>query len=103
MKRANYAVLRETYMAVLLEAGFLDSSVDAALLKNGQFKKDYAHAVVVGVQSYFGLSVSATPTPSCISSHSTRVPVTYNAKVTSGGYSIDKGPWVSLSHTMGDY
>lgn len=94
MKRANYAVLRETYMpAILLEAGFLDSSVDAALLKNSQFKKDYAHAVVVGVQNYFGLSVSAAPAPAVSQVVRTRVPMTYDAKVTAGGYSIDSAPW----------
>lgn len=94
MKRANYAVLRETYMpAILLEAGFLDNSVDAALLKNSQFKKDYAHAVAVGVQNYFGLSVSSAPAAAVSQVVRTRVPVTYNASVTAAGYSIDSAPW----------
>jgi N-acetylmuramoyl-L-alanine amidase len=94
MKRANYAVLRETYMpAILLEAGFLDNTSDAEDLKNGQFKKDYAHAVVVGIQNYFGLSVSTVPASSVSQVVRTRVPVTYNATVTAAGFSIDSAPW----------
>ena len=68
-KKANFAVLRETNMsAILLEAGFLDNSGDAAILKNPQFKEEYATAVVNGVQAHFGLPTSvsapaATPTP----------------------------------------
>lgn len=101
MKQANYSVLRETSMpAILLEAGFLDSSVDAALLKNGQFKKDYAHAVVVGVQNYFGLSVSAAPAAVVSQVVRTRVPVTYNAIVTAAGYSIDSVPWGESGFTQ---
>lgn len=94
-KTANYAVLRETYMpAILLEAGFLDNASDASILKNNQFKKEYAHAIVIGILNYFGLSVSAaTPTPTVTVQAAIRNPVSYNATIKSGGYSIDSKPW----------
>ncbi|CZQ97871.1 N-acetylmuramoyl-L-alanine amidase [Trichococcus collinsii] len=101
-KTANYAVLRETYMpAILLEAGFLDNGSDAAILKNNQFKKEYAHAVVVGILNYFGLSSTVTPsTPIVNVQAAVRIPASYNATVKSGGYSIDSKPWGEVGFTQ---
>ncbi len=87
-KTANYAVLRETYMpAILLEAGFLDNASDASILKNNQFKKEYARAIVVGIQKYFGLSATApkpapTPAPSVISGLAVGTKVTVRSAAT---------------------
>lgn len=91
-KRANFAVLRETDMpAILLEAAFLDNATDAAVLKNDQFKEDYAQAVVNGVQSFYGISeVVVDQTVYIPEVYKT---INYNVVITSGGYSIDSKPW----------
>lgn len=94
-KKANYAVLRETNMsAILLEAGFLDNSGDAAILKNPQFKEEYATAVVNGVQAHFGLSASVSApvvTPAPVVNVTAKVD--YKSCISVAGYSIDSKPW----------
>ncbi|PZG34190.1 N-acetylmuramoyl-L-alanine amidase [Listeria ivanovii] len=53
MKKANFAVLRETAMdAILLEAGFCDSG-DAAILKMSVYQKDFCLGVVKAVKEIF--------------------------------------------------
>lgn len=53
MKKANFAVLRETAMdAVLLEAGFCDST-DAAILKLNTYQRDYCLGIVAGLKEIF--------------------------------------------------
>ncbi|AIS61417.1 N-acetylmuramoyl-L-alanine amidase [Listeria ivanovii] len=54
MKKANFAVLRETVMdAILLEAGFCDSS-DAAILKTQSYQQDFCLGIVEAVKEIFG-------------------------------------------------
>lgn len=58
MKKDNFAVLRETAMdAILLEAGFCDST-DAAILEKQSYKNDYCTGIVAGVQEIFGAVVT---------------------------------------------
>lgn len=58
MKKANFAVLRETAMdAILLEAGFCDST-DAAILEKQSYTNDYCSGIVAGVQEIFGAMVT---------------------------------------------
>lgn len=50
MKRANFAVLRETLMpALLLENLFIDNPVDVEKLKDAEFRKHAAEAIAQGV------------------------------------------------------
>lgn len=64
MKRADYAVLRETSMdAILLEAGFVDT-VDIDLLRSEAYKNDYALSVARGIAQIFGKTIGgSTPQP----------------------------------------
>lgn len=58
MKRANFAVLRETAMdAILLEAGFCDSS-DATILAKKAYQTDFCAGIISGVQELFGTPVT---------------------------------------------
>lgn len=53
MKRADFAVLRKTTMdAILLEAGFCDST-DATILKSKVYQRDYCLGIVKGVKQIF--------------------------------------------------
>lgn len=53
MKKANFAVLRETAMdAILLEAGFCDST-DATILKSNVYQRDYCLGILAGVKEIF--------------------------------------------------
>lgn len=53
MKRANFAVLRETSMdAILLEAGFCDSK-DATVLKSNAYQRDFCLGILAGVKQIF--------------------------------------------------
>lgn len=65
-KTDNFAVLRETSMpAILLEAGFCDSS-DHKTLSRSDFKDAYALSIADGIQAYLGkklVSNSATKPP----------------------------------------
>lgn len=54
MKKANFAVLRETAMdAILLEAGFCDTT-DATILKAKTYQDDFCLGIVAGVKEIFG-------------------------------------------------
>lgn len=58
MKKANFAVLRETAMdAILLEAGFCDSN-DALILEKKAYQTDYCLGIVAAVQEIFGAMVT---------------------------------------------
>jgi len=62
-KRANFAVIRETNMpAVLVEAAFCTNWNDAQVLKNPQFKEDFATQLANGINKYAGNTGSATKT-----------------------------------------
>ena len=56
VKRANFAVVRETRMpAVLLECGFMTNKTEAALLKSGRYRLQCARALTFAVLNwYFG-------------------------------------------------
>lgn len=63
-KRADFAVIRETYMpAILLEAGFCTNPSDARAMAKNTFKDGFARAVVAGVNDFFGISGTITTTP----------------------------------------
>ncbi|MBC1507731.1 N-acetylmuramoyl-L-alanine amidase [Listeria sp. FSL L7-1509] len=58
MKKANFAVLRETAMdAILLEAGFCDSN-DSAILKTSAFQRDFCLGIVKAVQEIFNVQAT---------------------------------------------
>lgn len=58
MKKANFAVLRETAMdAILLEAGFCDST-DAFILNKKTYQTDFCLGVVAAVQEIFGALIT---------------------------------------------
>jgi N-acetylmuramoyl-L-alanine amidase len=64
MKKANFAVLRETKMsAVLVETLFIDTKKDANLLKNSNFIEDISQAYAKGIADIFGAKRKSTPKP----------------------------------------
>ena len=63
-KTANYAVLRETTMdALLTETAFIDTTLDANLLKNQQFIEDICQAYTRGIVNIMGLPAKENPNP----------------------------------------
>ncbi|MFD1407468.1 N-acetylmuramoyl-L-alanine amidase [Kroppenstedtia eburnea] len=63
-KWANFHVLRESKMpAVLTENGFIDTSGDAAKLKETSFLKKLGRAHAEGLAKTFGLKKKTTPPP----------------------------------------
>ena len=67
VKRANYAVLRQTSMpAILVEAGFMTSQTENNLLKSDKYRKQIARAVVDGIAATYNLKPKkpiVTPAP----------------------------------------
>lgn len=64
MKRANFAVLRETRMSALLtENGFIDRKEDAAKLKDPAFLKKLGRLHAEGIAKAFGLRKKSKPAP----------------------------------------
>lgn len=65
MKRANFAVLRETHMpSVLLENLFIDSQADAQKLKDSVFRENIAAVIANGVIKALNLQdIIPQPTP----------------------------------------
>ena len=62
VKRANYAVLRQTNMpAILVEAGFMTSQAENALLKSDKYQKQIARAVAEGIAATYNLKPLKTP------------------------------------------
>lgn len=62
MKKANFAVLRETNMpAMLVENLFIDNLKDATLLKQGEFLDALAQAILNGLVRAFSLVKKETP------------------------------------------
>jgi N-acetylmuramoyl-L-alanine amidase len=62
MKRANFAVLRETRMpAILLEELFIDNQTDNRLLQSSSHAEKYVKAVVEGVAEFLGLKKKSAP------------------------------------------
>lgn len=63
-KKANYAVIRESNMpAALTETGFIDSSVDAKLLKNPKFLKEAGEAHAIAIANYLKLKKKVVKEP----------------------------------------
>ncbi|MDC3412509.1 N-acetylmuramoyl-L-alanine amidase family protein [Terrihalobacillus insolitus] len=61
LKKANFHVLRETTMpAILIEGGFMDSTIDIKNLRNDQILKNAGKAIAEGVAEYFGLKKKQT-------------------------------------------
>jgi N-acetylmuramoyl-L-alanine amidase len=61
MKRANFAVLRESKMpAILIENLFISNPADAALLSDPQFRKQLARAIVEGIAKAWNLQKKKT-------------------------------------------
>ncbi|WP_033829073.1 N-acetylmuramoyl-L-alanine amidase [Bacillus andreraoultii] len=64
MKKANFAVLRETKMqAILVETLFIDTAKDANHLKNANFIEDISQAYASGIAKVVGAKRKSTPKP----------------------------------------
>lgn len=64
VKRANYAVLRETNMpAILIECGFMTSRTENELLKSDSYRKLAARAIAKGIAQTYNLKPIVKPTP----------------------------------------
>jgi len=58
LKRKNFHVLRETFMpAILIEGGFMDSSIDIKVLRDDSKLRAHGEAIAEGVAKYFGLEL----------------------------------------------
>lgn len=93
-----YEVWATNGIATLVEIAFHDNAADAAFIINNI--QELGIAIAKGVCSYLGINFGATDTPTVTVTAEAvenvgpvRNPVSYNAIVTSGGYSIDSKPW----------
>ena len=64
VKTANFHELRETKMhAVLVEGGFMDSTIDIRKMRNTQFLRAQGEGIAKAVVQYFGLVLKSTNEP----------------------------------------
>jgi hypothetical protein len=62
VKRADFAILRETNMdALLIECGFMTNNEDLALLKSDEYRRRCAQGIVNGLVQFYGLTMKAAP------------------------------------------
>lgn len=62
VKRADFAILRETNMdALLIECGFMTNTEDLALLKSDEYRRKCAQGIVNGLVEFYGLTKKAAP------------------------------------------
>lgn len=74
VKRADFAILRETNMdALLIECGFMTNPDDLALLKSDDYRRKCAQGIVNGLVQFYGLSTKvelagppSPPSPSVV-------------------------------------
>jgi hypothetical protein len=60
VKRADFAILRETNMdALLIECGFMTNNEDLALLKSDEYRRKCAQGIVNGLVEFYGLTRKA--------------------------------------------
>ena len=63
VKKGNLHIVRETTMpAILIEGGFMDSTIDIKKLRNGTVLANVGKAVADAVASYFGLKLKPVTT-----------------------------------------
>lgn len=64
VKRADFAILRQTNMdALLIECGFMTNNEDLALLKSDEYRRKCAQGIVNGLVQFYGLTKKAAPAP----------------------------------------
>jgi N-acetylmuramoyl-L-alanine amidase len=64
VKRADFAILRQTNMdALLIECGFMTNNEDLALLKSDEYRRKCAQGIVNGLVQFYGLTRKAAPAP----------------------------------------
>jgi N-acetylmuramoyl-L-alanine amidase len=62
VKRADFAILRETNMdALLIECGFMTNNEDLALLKSDEYRRKCAQGIVNGLVQFYGLTRKPEP------------------------------------------
>lgn len=92
-----YEVWATNAIATLVEIAFHDNATDASFIINNI--QAIGIAIAKGVCSYLGINFGTaapsvtTTAAEVVSSAPVRNPVSYNAVVKSGGYSIDSKPW----------
>lgn len=93
-----YEVWATNGIATLVEIAFHDNLNDANFIINNI--QELGIAIAKGVCSYLGINFGTANAPTVtvtaaevVTSGPVRNPVSYNAVVTSGGYSIDSKPW----------
>lgn len=60
IKQANFHVLRDSKMpAILIEGGFMDSTIDIVKLRNQQFLRAQGKAISQGLITYFNLTIKS--------------------------------------------
>src|SRR5690606_2013845 len=64
LKKANFHMLRESAMpAILIEGGFMDSTVDIVKMRDDKVLDEAGKAIAEGVAVYFGLKKKPAPKP----------------------------------------
>lgn len=65
LKKANFHVLRETkgYPAILIEGGFMDSTIDIKVMRDNAKLKAQGKAIATGLAKYYKLKKKPTPKP----------------------------------------
>lgn len=64
LKKANFHVVRETKMpAILVEGGYMDSTIDIVKLRDDSVLKAAGEAIADGIMAYFGIKPVAVPAP----------------------------------------
>lgn len=93
-----YEVWATNGIATLVEIAFHDNAADAAFIINNI--QELGIAIAKGVCSYLGINFGTIDTPivtviaaAVETVGPVRNPVSYNATIKSGGYSIDSKPW----------
>jgi N-acetylmuramoyl-L-alanine amidase len=87
VKRADFAILRETNMdALLIECGFMTNNQDLALLKSDEYRRRCAQGIVNGLAQFYGLTRKAAPAPAPVPTVTRAPSVVYEAHIENIGW-----------------
>ncbi|WP_211749934.1 N-acetylmuramoyl-L-alanine amidase [Paenibacillus sp. Marseille-Q4541] len=90
VKTANFQVIKQTTMpAILLEVGFISSSIDGPLLFNPTFQHSVAERIAMGICEYFNVPYKEEEAAEEVKKKVTEVQVAVNNQKVATGLLID--------------